>query len=730
MNNKSILVTGAGGFVGRHLIKSLIERGYQVFALVRQNTDTSTLKEVGVSMIFGDLRVEGAVQLPDGIETIVHLASTMKGPWEEYLESTVRGTERLLQAAAHKNVKRFIYMSSISVYETLSVKSATITEDSPLIKKDLSLYERSKIEAEKVVEEFIKKGMNCLILRSGVIYGPGGTLFPSRLGLSLGAKRFWLIGSGKNRIPLVYIENLVEAILKSIQIDMSIIASPEGAKQSLVEIASSPNEKLGAPRNDVVFKHIFNIVDDQNISQNDYLAAIKNSVCPDLSIVRNSYPVAAGVSALLGLLLKLIKKANPFRKIYLNICVKQLNYSNEKAKIIFGWRPPVSGPDALKKTMTWFNEKVRVPKDADLKLARATIELKNPVHVGIVGCGVIAKTHLDILKKITNARIVGLCDSNQDMAAQMARDYGGIKTYRDLETMLTNEKIDIVHILTPPQSHKDLTIQAARHKCHVFVEKPMAVNAAEARTMVEAAQTNDIKLCVGHNHVFDPPMVAARRLVHQGALGQILYAESWYGFNLGENLASRYMIPGAEKHWAMTLPGKLYQNLISHPISVLTDVLGYPDEIHAMASSANLVKAMNTDELKVMMKCKEKVGLLTVSLAVNPRYQFLNIYGTNMCIFVDFLNKTLTKHATLKMVPKPIARAMFNLSTAKVLIFSTIGSFFKVLTRKFTYFDGIEILIKQFYKSVTDGTEIPISGEDGLRSMEVMDEIWRQIEKK
>ncbi len=707
--NKTILLTGAAGFVGKHLVRALLDRGYTVRALVRANTDNTALTKMGVQIVTGDLRIkESLYSAFDGVESVVHLASTMKGPWEEYLESTVRGTERLLEIAKERNVRRFVYMSSISVYETLSAKNNFIDENSPLIgaqnipvgappQSSLpSLYERSKIEAEAVVKKFISSGMDGVILRSAVIYGPGGTLLPPRLGLSLGASRYLVIGSGNKKIPLIYVGNLVQGIIAALE---------------------SPNAK----------GEIFNLVDDQMISQNDYLLAVKSSVLPKLSLMHLSYPTTLAISNLVGYLLKLIKKPSPFRKVYLNICRRPFQYSNGKAKKLLNWQPILNPYEAMELTINHFKEKMTVLRDADVKLARAVIQLSKPINTTIVGCGVIAKTHIDILRKIQNLKVVGLCDNNLAAAQKMAQDYAGIAAYSDLATMLKEQKADVVHILTPPQSHKDLTLLAARNKCHVFVEKPMAVNAEEARAMQKAAQENNIKLCVGHNHLFDPPMIEARRLVHQGALGQILYAESWYGFNLGENLSSRYMIPGAEKHWAMTIPGKLYQNLIPHPISVLTDVLGYPEEIHAVATSANLVKAMNTDELKVMVKSQQKVGMLTVSLAVNPRYQFLNIYGTEMCIFVDFLNKTLIKHATPKGIPKPIARALFNLGTAKGLTFSTLGSFFKVLTRKFTYFDGTEILIKRFYQSIVEEGEIPVPAEEGVKSMEMMDEIWRQI---
>ena len=74
----------------------------------------------------------------------------------------------------------------------------------------------------------------------------------------------------------------------------------------------------------------------------------------------------------------------------------------------------------------------------------------------------------------------------------------------------------------------------------------MALNATDAAAIVAIAKCNGVQVCIGHNHVFDPPMIEARKLIADRALGEILYAESWYGVNLGANLSARYMIPGGK----------------------------------------------------------------------------------------------------------------------------------------------------------------------------------------
>lgn len=697
MRKKRVLITGAAGFVGRHLVRYLADRNYCIRAMVRKNSNISFLQDLNIEVIEADLRIKNSLQSAlDDTDFVVHLATTMKGPWEEYLESTVKGTQRLLEIAKDSNVKKFIYISSIAVSDISDVNGKFITEDAAYAKEPLSYYERSKIQAEKVVLEFSKEGLPCIIIRSGVIYGPHGKLYPSRLGYSLGQDRFLVIGNGKNKIPLVYIHNLIDAIYLAIE---------------------SHNSK----------GEIYNIIDEQVITQEGYLKVIKEKLNPSLSIIRVPCFVAVGVSYMLRLALKMIRKQSPFRKVYLDQCSHQINYSNEKAKRELGWKPKFAPEEAVYQTMNWYRNNTKGLRGVDLKNIRGNIHLKKSLNVGIVGCGWIASIHLSVLKKIKNLNIVALCDTNIESAKKMVKQFGESAIYADFDEMLNKEKIDVVHILTPTQSHKELTIKAAGKGCHILVEKPMAMDTNEAQEMVEAAQKNNVQLCIDHNHLYDPIMIEARKLINRGTLGEIVYVESWYGFNLGANLNSRYMLPGAERHWAMEIPGKLYQNLIPHPLSVLTDVIGYPNEIYAMTSAGGVVKAMKNDELRVMMKCNGKIGLISTSLAVSPRYQFLNIYGTKASIFLDFLNNTLIKHNTPKIIPKPISRAFINLSTAKILTFAIIRNFWKVMTRKFTPYEGTEILIKEFYRSITEDREIPVSAQEGLKSMEIMDKIWSQI---
>jgi predicted dehydrogenase len=323
--------------------------------------------------------------------------------------------------------------------------------------------------------------------------------------------------------------------------------------------------------------------------------------------------------------------------------------------------------------------------------------------------------------------VAGLCDLDGGAAANLGEAFGVSHTYTEVETMLDAEKPDVVHVLTPPQSHVEMVRAAATRGCHVLVEKPMAMDAAEARRMLACAEENGVRLCVDHNHLYDPAMVKARRLVESGAVGDVIWVESYYGFNLGNNPGARYMIPGARDHWTFALPGGLYQNLAPHPLSVALDVIGSPRSVAAEALPTRVVQHQRTDELRMVLRDDSRGGLVTVSLAASPRFQYLKIYGTRMTVLVDFLNKWVVTHRVLRGVPKPVSRAMMNLGESWAILRGTLSGMLKVLLRRWTPYEGMDLLIREFYASLEEGREPPVTAEEGLAVMEAMDRTWDLI---
>lgn len=155
------------------------------------------------------------------------------------------------------------------------------------------------------------------------------------------------------------------------------------------------------------------------------------------------------------------------------------------------------------------------------------------VRIGLVGLGFMGSTHARAYREIEGAELVAVCDTdpgrlkrdwqgpmgNLDVAAPL--DLGGVKTYRSLAGMLRGVELDMVDICVPTCDHPKLTVKALQAGKHVFCEKPMALKAAQAVKMAQAAQDAGKHLMVGHVLRFWPEYIALKRMIDEGTWGKV-----------------------------------------------------------------------------------------------------------------------------------------------------------------------------------------------------------------
>jgi nucleoside-diphosphate-sugar epimerase len=170
-------VTGATGFIGGRLVSKLRERGDEVVALVRSPDRAAGLQQAGVELIEGDLTSVDAIhQGCRGADAVFHTAAVYKvgipkSQHDEVYETNVRGTERVLDAAAQAGVPKIVYVSTVAVFG--NTKGEVVDESYRRPGDDfLSYYDRTKYEAHQVAHDRIAKGAPIVIVQPGGVYGP------------------------------------------------------------------------------------------------------------------------------------------------------------------------------------------------------------------------------------------------------------------------------------------------------------------------------------------------------------------------------------------------------------------------------------------------------------------------------------------------------------------------------------------------------------------------------
>lgn len=351
------------------------------------------------------------------------------------------------------------------------------------------------------------------------------------------------------------------------------------------------------------------------------------------------------------------------------------------------------------------------------------------LRIGIVGCGKIADGHAEILKYMDGAQLVAVCDREPILAEQLAVRFGVPAWYSTLEEMLAAEKLDVVHITTPPGVHLSLTRQCVAAGSNVFLEKPLALTASEGRELIEAVTTAGLQMTINYWPNFDPPAMECKRLLASGVIGDPVHVEAFIGYDLAGAYGQALM--SDPRHWVHALPGKLFQNMMDHIFNRIVPL--FPDaetEVHAFAyKRREAVRNDSTDELldelRVYLRSGSVSAFGSLCSHARPVANTLKIYGTKNTIEVDFANRTTILLSSQKY-PSAIGRLMPPFQMAARYMRQGRVNLRAFRKHQAQYFKGMETLLELFYAGIRSGSAPPIAYAEILRTMEVMDRVIEQ----
>lgn len=355
------------------------------------------------------------------------------------------------------------------------------------------------------------------------------------------------------------------------------------------------------------------------------------------------------------------------------------------------------------------------------------------LKVGIVGCGRIAEQHAIEIYNIPGCEITSVCDRELLLAQQFYERHNAKRYYTNLDEMLDAADLDVVHITTPPQSHFDIGQSCLNAGCHIFIEKPLAVNSDEVNSLLASASSKNLKLTVGHNALFSHAAMRMRKMVKAGFLGgKPVHLESNWCYSFTDPGYAKAIL-GDQNHWIRSLPGKYLHDIISHGISRLAEYL-YGDDPTVLVSGhvSPLLKSINEndifDELRVVIEDnRNTTAFFFFSSQINPPLKQFSVYGPKNYITISHDHQTLLtgsknhKYYLNHFMPAfNFARQYLNNSILNI----------KNLLKGDHYFEfGRRHLISNFYRSIVDDTALPIPYREIALTYKIMDLIFDNLKK-
>ena len=310
-----ILVSGAGGFLGRYVVERLLERGHSVRAIVRSGS-TSPAWRGDVEMFPADLRVSGNLsQAFDGVDAVLHLAAAVSGTEDAQFASTVVGTERFLEAMAHSSVKRLVHVSSIAVYDWSSAERL-MDEGTPIVDNmyEMGGYTIAKVWQERLVLRAAHDNdWDVTVMRPGFIWGPDHAQIAG-MGRQFG-RAYFTFGLF-TRLPLSHVMNCADCLVHALE---------------------TPSQG----------KSIFNVIDGDDVRVWRYVREYRRRSGNPGFVVPIPYRIGLALAKLATMTSRMAfgakgKLPSLLMSRRFKSQFKPIRFSNEKLKRELGWKQPYS----------------------------------------------------------------------------------------------------------------------------------------------------------------------------------------------------------------------------------------------------------------------------------------------------------------------------------------------------------------------------------------------------
>lgn len=353
-------------------------------------------------------------------------------------------------------------------------------------------------------------------------------------------------------------------------------------------------------------------------------------------------------------------------------------------------------------------------------------EVKNKIlRSAVIGTGLISEQHLRFLKNQPGVQLANVCDLSQISAKFAAAQFDAEKYSTDFLEMLREENLDVVHVLTPPKTHKKIVSECLRAGVHVICEKPVTLSRDDLIELLDLAKKNQVCLVENHNYAFNPPILRMRNDIQNGLIGEVEDIEIRMQLNIrseGGRYADENLI-----HPSHQLPAGVLHEFISHLCYLGLRLLPNTEDpvrvLHASWSNHGKVIGDNDifkyDDLDALLVKKRTHVRLRFSTYAQPDCFSVIVRGDGGYLETDLFHPFYKKVFPRLGQLSPMANQYIN---GMRLSMSSFGNLKDKIMQK-TAYEGLNCFLEQTYKAFWDKADFPVTEEDMFETCDLIESL-------
>jgi len=318
-------------------------------------------------------------------------------------------------------------------------------------------------------------------------------------------------------------------------------------------------------------------------------------------------------------------------------------------------------------------------------------ESQEPLRAAVVGLGWMGANHARVYAELPSTSLVAVCDIDRDGAEAVGMKFA-CNAYTDLAEMLTREAPDIVSVAVPTDLHHRVGTMAIHHGANVLIEKPIAATVADGNQLIQLASERGVRLGVGHVERFNPVIGAMKSAIEAGVLGRIF------------QITIRRIGPKPDRDRGVGV----FLDLATHDIDLVRHLSS--SEIDSFASEALSVLGTPHEDLGIgLLRMRNRVLAVIVENWVSPtKVREVAVTGQNGMLVADTITQDLFQYENdYRATDWPAMRNLRGMSEGRMI------------RHRLQKGEPLRLELEAFARSVIEGVPFPVTGNDGLRALEL-----------